>query len=212
MNRDFATKIKSRYSPVPSNEDEKIIDGIQSIIAITNSPGRTTQSISDHTARIIYRLFDFKEISIIVKSDLDGQFRYESMIGFRKDAEQANKKLVFSPREIMDAKKFPHAKIGRFSEYHEFEEEEVPDEIRNAYNRPSKLSEERESEDQYLEGDYIDIDITGYKKQLLGWVELGNARSGKLPSRETLWWIELIANILGMTIAQRKLIEKRING
>jgi len=204
IDRDLSNEIRKRFSPLPENEMEKVIDGIQKLISYGNKRGSSFQSIMDQAARTIYRHFEFKEIAIIIKSKKDGLFRYSTLLGFRRAAEMANRSLVFTEEGVENIDNFPHIKMGKMSEFHMAEHVHVEGEdIAKQYNRPSVLTKKRESPEEYLEGDYIDIDIRGTNEQLLGWIELGQTKDGKMPSRSHILWIELIANFLGMII-QRK--------
>jgi len=54
-----------------------------------------------------------------------------------------------------------------------------------------------------LEGDYIDVDIRDWRGESIGYIELGATRSGKLPPKCTIKWIELIATMTGVIILER---------
>jgi len=208
FDQNFASLIKKKYSLIPEDDLENKIDGIQRFISYANERGRPIRSVVEQTARIIYRLFNFKEVSIILRSESDGLFRYEALIGFRKESEMANRKLSFAYDDIIDSAKFPHIKLGKNAEYHLSENLIIEEGTKERYNRPFILSKEREFPDEFMEGDYIDIDIPGSNRELFGWIELGNTRDGKLPPRSHIRWIELMANILGILIQQEKIKNK----
>jgi len=194
-------EVKKKYSPIPKDEFERIIIGIENFFSYANSNKNTLESILNQASRTIYRLMSFKEIGIVIKSKKDGQFRYAILLGYRKEAEMANKELVFSENDDLENPNvFPHIDIGTRSEFHLAEYIDVEGVKSTAYNRPSELSVERKSFDDFMEGDYIDIDIRGKNDELLGWIELGRSKDGKLPSRSTVFWVELIANILSLII------------
>lgn len=192
-------EINKRYSAFPQDEWERIADGFHKIMNIGNKPDVPIQYLSDQVARTIYRLLEFKEIGIVFKSEKDGLFRYITLLGYRKEAEIANRKLVYSDDDFINEDKFPHAKMGRSSEFHvaEYIHREGED-IARAYNRPIELSVQRKSADDFLEGDYIDVDIRGNNNELLGWIELSNTKDKKLPTRSTIIWVELFASLLSI--------------
>ena len=192
-------EINKRYSTFPQGDWEKITEGVHKIVEIGKKPGIPIQYLSDQAARIIYRLFEFKEIGIVFKSEKDRLFRYSTLLGYRKEAEIANKNLVYSEDDFKIENKYPHAKMGRSSEFHMAEYiHHEGEEAAKSYNRPLELSVERKSPEDFLEGDYIDVDIIGNNNELLGWIELSNTRNRKFPTRSTIIWIELIASILGV--------------
>lgn len=209
VDRSLLTELQIRYSPFPENESEKIVNGFHKIIKIANKPGISIRLLMDEVGKIIHRLFEFKEIGIIVLNENDRKFRYITLIGFSKEAEMANKKLSYSENAFNDNNNFPHVKMGKNSEFHMAEYIHLEGEdFMKAYNRPSILLEKRDSHDDFLEGDYIDIDIRDPDNNLLGWFELGNTKDKKLPSRSTILWLEFIASLLGMIIQKEEKLRK----
>ena len=64
LDRNFSSYLRTRYSPIPKDETEKVIDGIVSILVLTKDRNQTLKNVLDAAARTIYRLFEFKEIAI----------------------------------------------------------------------------------------------------------------------------------------------------
>jgi len=205
IDRNFASEIKRRYSPVPKDETEKIFDNLQTFFSYAQEPGRPLQSILDQAVRLIYRLFNFKEISIAIKSEKDELYRYVSFLGFTKDVEEAHRRLAYTYEEIWDTDKYPSIKLSKFSEFDIEDGTTLEGDELLTFNRPTLLPIERKSHKDLLESDYFTIFIFGYKEELLGWMELGDPRSRKLPERSTIKWIELICSTLGFIIQREKL-------
>jgi len=203
IDQKFKSEIHKKYLPIPTAEDEKLSDGIFQFITFAKDEKKTIKMILDQVARTIFRLFGFKEIAIIMKDQRDGMYRYMSMVGFRKEAEEAHKLIAYTEEEVTTASNFPFIKVGRISEFHPAEYTSEEESIAERYNRPILLSVERETNDSFLEGDYFDIDIRDARDKLLGWIEIANTANIKFPSRNTLMCIETIASILGMLIEKR---------
>lgn len=209
VDKNFSSDIRRRYSPVPKNETEKIFENIQTFFLFAQEPGNPLQSILNQAARLIYRLFDFKEIGIAIKNEKDGLYRYVSLLGFTKEAEDAQRRITYTYEEIWNTNKYPTIKLGRLSEFNIEDGTTLEGDELCAFNRPSLLPKERTSFDESLESDYFTIFIFGYKEELLGWIEVGDPRSGKLPQRSTIKWIELIGTTLGFIIQREMLIKSR---
>jgi len=156
---------------------------------------------------MIYRSFNFKEVSIIIKGEKDGLYRYVSLLGFRKEAEDAFKRIAYTYEEAMDTNKYPTIKFSKFSEFNIEDGTTLEEDELLTFNRPILLTEERKSNDELLESDYFTIYILGYKAEILGFIEFGDPRDKKFPQRSTIKWIELIGSILGFII-QRERIRK----
>jgi len=204
INPKFISFLRNTYSGIPRNESEKILEGIHTLFQFAQDPRKQLKVILDHSARLIYRLFEFKEVAIGLKDKKDRLYRYVTLLGYRKDSEDAYRKLVYNYEDMISMEKYPFTKIGKQSEY-DFVEGLPEDEVElYTYNRPEHiLKKKRESFEQFMEGDYIDVWIYGDKGELVGWLELANTKDGKLPPRTSIQWIELIANILGMIILRK---------
>ena len=205
----FVSFLRTKYSPVPKDDQEKIIEGIRSFLLTTKDKNSRLKTILENAARTIYRLFEFKEIAIGLKSLDDGLYRYEVTLGFRHEAELAYKQLVYTLDDMTSGEKYPFVKLSKTMEYCTSEgmkSDKREDFI--SYNRPKVMSLHRKSMEQFIEGDYIEINIYGYDKELIAWIELANTKDGKLPGRTNLKWIEMIGSIIG-TIIQREMNEKK---
>lgn len=65
------------------------------------------------------------------------------------------------------------------------------------------LSKPREHQDDMLSGDYIDFFFRNRSNEIIGFIEVGETRSCKLPGVGTIIWLELIATLLGVVLSDR---------
>jgi hypothetical protein len=200
-----AKLLRDRYSPIPRDENEKVMDAIQKLMLIARDPTLPLKSFLDETGRLIHRLFDFREIAIGMRSKNDNLFRYEVLIGFNSEAERARKKLTYTHEDMLDSKKYPNGlKITKKTEFMMVELLPYKQGEEETYNRPLMLKKERTAPDDFIEGDYIQIYFYGIKDDYLGWIELSGPKSGKIPPRSTIKWIEFIAQIIGTIVYERE--------
>lgn len=190
----FEAQIRKRFSHLPKNDIDKMIIEIQNWILNSNRYSRTIRELLDNTARTIYRIFGFKEISIGVRDQNDGLYKYVTVFGFTSEAEKAQRSATFTFEEYWDYEDYPGIKLSSTSDFC------IADKMKDAYNRPLKLSETRKNMDDFIEGDYINISIYDSKVQLIAWMELSNPKDGKIPTNDQLLWIELFSSILGIMI------------
>jgi hypothetical protein len=196
--------IRGRYSPIPRDENEKVMDGTQKLMLIARDPTLPLKIFLDEAGRLIHRLFDFREIAIGMKSKSDNLFRYEVLIGFSGEAERARKKLTYTDDDMLDSKKYPNGiVITKKTEFMLVELHPYKPGEEDTYNRPNLLAKQRSSIEDFIEGDYIIIYFFGRKGEVMGWVELSGTRSGKMPSRSTMRWLELISSIIASVICER---------
>ena len=199
-----AKMIRGRYSPIPRDENEKVMDGTQKLMLIARDPTLPLKIFLDEAGRLIHRLFDFREIAIGMKSKSDNLFRYEVLIGFSGEAERARKKLTYTDDDMLDSKKYPNGiVITKKTEFMLVELHPYKPGEEDTYNRPNLLAKQRSSIEDFIEGDYIIIYFFGRKGEVMGWVELSGTRSGKMPSRSTIRWLELISSIIASVICER---------
>jgi len=194
-----AKHIRQKYSPVPQDEDERIIDNLEQVTDKFLSSDKGLEYLLHEIAILIHRRFEFKEVAIGLL-DFDGKFRYKVMQGFTSASEAARKSLAYTKADMAgDSERFPSIPIGHASEF--LNGETLPEEF-GIYNRPSQLAKHRESPDEFKEGDYIDTFLYGRHKEMVGWIEVSGTKDGKLPERSTLFWLEMIASVLGLLVAQ----------
>jgi hypothetical protein len=201
IDRKYRTFIESSYSPIPRDADEKTIDGIISVVELAMDKKQPLKTVLEQTARLIFRHFDFREVGIGLKSRESDIYKYEVLLGYRADLADSLRKLKYTYEDMVSQDRFPNIKTGRLSELNPVEG--LPEEEKVLFNRPYQLTVTRESSDDFHEGDYLDVWMYGPNKELIGWFELSNPINGKLPSRRTVRWIELVASICSSIVIQK---------
>jgi hypothetical protein len=201
IDRTYRAHIEGNYSPIPRDVDEKIIDNIVSLTELAMDKKQSLNAILEQAAKLIFRHFDFREVSVGLKSRTSMIYKYEVFLGYRPDITDGLRKLRYTHEDMVSQDRFPNIKTGRLSELNPVEG--LPDEEKILFNRPFQLSLTRGASDDFHEGDYLDVWMLGPNKQLIGWFELSDPASGKLPPRRTIRWIELIASICASIVIQR---------
>lgn len=201
---DYSRQLRELYSPVARDETERIMEGID-ILLTSSRRAVSTRAFLEDAMKLLYRLFDFREIALGLKDRKDGLFRYEVILGYRKDSEVAYRQLVYRPEEMEDPKNYPVGiYFSRFGEFSMVEGQPYKQGEEGTYNRPLMLKNERATPDDFIEGDYIQIYFYGVKDDYLGWIELSGPKSRKIPPRSTIKWIEFISQIIGTIVYERE--------
>ena len=193
--------LQSKYSTIPKNDLQKILDNILDLGELSRDRKQNVKSILEQAAKMIFRLFEFNEIAIGLKNPRDGLYRYEVLFGYSKNTEVNYRKLEYTPEDMVSYDKYPFVKIGRISELDPVEG--FSEDERYLYDRPLVAGLSRKSPEDFQEGDYIDVWMYDSKKSLIGWFELSKPRSGKMPSCDTVRWIEVITDFCAL-IVERK--------
>lgn len=200
VRRKIEQAVKQHYMQPASNEDGRTLEGIQKFLATAQVPPVTIDRVIHEAALAINRIFAFKEVAIGLKSPVDGRYRYEEIIGQSKSSEQALRKLSYDLDEFFSQADYPSIRLSKVTELCVVEEQPFPDSERNTYNRPSLLSGTRNSPDEFVEGDYIDIAMYTPEDEMIGWVELGMPMYAKMPSIPTIKRLEVFASVLSLLI------------
>ena len=193
--------LQSKYSTIPKNDLQKILDNILDLGELSRDRKQNVKSILEQAAKMIFRLFEFNEIAIGLKNPRDGLYRYEVLFGYSKNTEVNYRKLEYTPEDMVSYDKYPFVKIGRISELDPVEG--FSEDERYLYDRPLVAGLSRKSPEDFQEGDYIDVWMYDSKKSLIGWFELSKPRNGKMPSCDTVRWIEVITDFCAL-IVERK--------
>ena len=199
---DFRNYVQNKYSVIPKNDLQKNLDGLLELVEFSRDKSHNARVVLDQAARKIFRLFGFSEIAVGLKSPIDGLYRYEVFFGYSKQLEASYRQLKYTPEDMVDPEKFPFVKTGRISEL-DAAEGFVEGE-RHLYNRPLVADAPRRSLEDFTEADYMDFWMYDDSKNLIGWFELSKPADGKMPSCDTVRWVEVYVEVCSMII-QRKL-------
>jgi hypothetical protein len=172
-----------------------------SLVEMARNKRQPLDAVLDQACKMIFRNFNFHEVSIGLKDRVGSVYRYHVFFGQRKDIAERMKKIQYTEEDMLSQDKYPFVMIGKLAQHNPFEG--LPEWEKDLFGRTYQLGEKRASYDELHEGDYIDIWIYGSNDELIGWIELTRSGDGKLPSRSTVRWIELIADVLGSIITAR---------
>lgn len=198
------SRLKSEYSSLPRNEEERMMDAIENFIDRVKVPGQTLTGILNEAARTVHRAFGFKEIAIGLKDKKDSIYKYVTLFGFNSSAENFRKNLTYTHADMYDETDYPGTWVSKWTQIMMAEDISYRPEEVGTFNRPGILSQKRVKADDFIEGDYIDVYMYGHIGDLIGWIEISGPRAGKLPARETIKWLELFGSLLAAIILQRR--------
>jgi hypothetical protein len=200
IDRQYRSMIESTYNPIPRDDHEKIIDNLLTLVEMGHDKRQSLKQTLEFAVKIIFKHFDFHDITVGLKDRKDGYYRYEVIFGFRKEIEDGLRRMKYSYDDMVSNEKFPFIRIGRHSELDPMEG--LPEWERDWY-KPHALEMRRKAPDEFHEGDYIDIWMYCHNKELIGWFEIANPLGGKLPTRSQVRWIELVASICSTIVTQK---------
>jgi len=201
---ELARFVRERYSSALREEKDTVIEGFEQFLLYSMTPRVTMHTILEEAARLIHRNFDFQYVSIAMREKADGLYRYVVSMGLTKSAEKSHKDIRYSYSDLFDGSTFPSVKISNFTHFYLGEDAPFKPGEEKTYSRPNLLTASRNAEDEMLEGDYIDVYMYGHLRDVVGFIELGGTRNGKLPEKLAIRWIELIASVIAAMVLQKE--------
>ena len=143
---------------------------------------------------IIHRTLPFREVSIGIKSPSDGLYRYIEALGIAPLAKNEHMKLKYTYEQMYDQQSYPYMRISKYTDFR-YSDPEAGEKVveKEAFSRPSLLSERRTSIHQMLEADYFDTYIFNQRGDLIGWIEVAQPKDGLIPPMRTIRWLEIFA-------------------
>jgi hypothetical protein len=202
-------RIRETYSLDAKDEQENAIEAINNLIVFCMNPRTRLNAMLLETAKLIHRFFEFKCMAIAMKDPEDGLFKYVFTMGYSPSVSAAYKEIKYTAMDVFDDKSYPSIKISKIARFYMAEDKPYREGEEKCYNRPSLLTQlKRQNPDDLLEADYMNFFMYGSMGEPIGWLECSDTRSGKLPKRETVRWIEMISAIISSIIVERGLDKK----
>lgn len=194
-------RLRQMYSFVAKNDTEEVIIAITNLIDRYSTGMIQFKTLLEELSRTIHRVFHFQYVCLAMK-DLDGKFRYKTVIGPAQEGIKAMLQIAYTPSELFNENTYPSTAISEITRFYMSESVPyTPDEV-TTYARPAMLNKERSAPDDMLEADYIDIYAKNARNEILGYIELGTTRDGKLPDKRIIMWIESIARIYSIILSE----------
>jgi len=195
-----ASRIRMEYQHASLKSEIKILESLQKIISESQTPHLQLSTFLNAVAQYIYRQLNIHSLSIGIRDSGDGCYRYIAFAGLRKQAEDTLRKCVYTKQDFLDPKKYPGYSISKYTKLFLAENNPYAPGEEESYNRPLMLTQSRKSFDDTIEGDYLDIMILDNRHNVIGWIEISGTKLGKLPGATTIYWLELVASIIGMVM------------
>jgi hypothetical protein len=195
-----ANRIRIEYQHASMKPEIKVLESLQKIISDCQSPHLSLSAFLNAVAQYIYRQLNIHSLSIGVRDPNDGKYHYVAFAGLRKQAEDTLRNCVYSKEDFLDPKSYPGFSISKYTKLFLTENNPYAPGEEESYNRPLMLTQSRNSFDDSIEGDYLDILIFNDRREIIGWIEISGTKQGKLPDATTIYWLELVGSLIGMIL------------
>ena len=170
------------------------------------------QEVLHEATRFIFHSFGFKEITIPLRSQADGKYRYETFLGMTREVEQSYRSLAYEHDAVFDDNTYPGVKLSKFTELMLAELKPYNEGEESTFNRPTMLKEQRKSADEMIDGDYYAVYLFGPGEEIFGWLELSSTKDGRFPSMKTVRQMELFSMVISLILGQWRCTPKKTIG
>ncbi|MCU0852363.1 MAG: hypothetical protein MUC90_03785 [Thermoplasmata archaeon] len=197
-------KVKMDYARLQKDPGIRALDSILELMAHLKKPSVDVRYLIDDALKLMYRQLHIKEITVGLRDPSDGLFRYVAQQGVRDEIWEGHRQLTYKADAFTGRGKWKGTVISKNSILYLVEDQPYADGEKNTYQEHlSQVSKRRTMEDS-IEGDYLDVHITGANGEILGWFEASSMWDGKLPSANTIRWMELIADIVAIALSRER--------
>lgn len=197
-------KVRMDYARLQKEPGIRALDSILLLADHLKKRDIDTRGLIQDALKLTYRQLHVKEITIGLRDPSDGLYRYYAHQGVRAAIWEGHKKLTYTADSFTGAGKWKGTKISRNSILYLVEDAPYAEGEESTYQEHlSRVSRRRTTED-CIEGDYLDVHITGPNGEILGWLEVSSMWDGKIPDANTIRWLELIADIIGIALLRQQ--------
>lgn len=204
VNKEIIKKrMRLAYQYACSNPANEHMDYVHALITKLADPGIDMHAFLQEVADTINNKLGIKEVTIGLRSPLDGLFRYEVMSGLTDTEWDGHKALFYKHEDFYSQEVYKSMEISKYTRLLLAEDNPYANGEESTYEREVMLQSKRKSLDDTIEGDYLDICIFGKGDDLLGWIEISGMTNGKFPDAETIKCLELLASVIGVALARR---------
>lgn len=197
-------KVKMDYARLQKDPGIRALDSILELMAHLKRPDVDVRDVIDDALKLMYRQLHIKEITVGLRDPSDGLYRYVAQQGVRDEIWKGHRDLVYKADAFTGRGKWKGTVIGKNSILYLVEDQPYADGEESTYQEHLSQASKRRTMEDSIEGDYLDVHITDSNGEILGWFEASSMWDGKLPSANTIRWMELIADIVGIALARAR--------
>jgi len=200
---EVSTKMRLDYTHGLRDQTSKMLDAILALTAKIEKPGFDLHAILVEAGEFISRHLGIASVAIGLWNPALRLYKYEVVIGLKPEAVKGFMGLSYTRDELINPKTYPQHDISRMTKLFLGEEHPYAENEEFSYDKPILLGMNRYAVDESLEADYLCTFFRGPGDEILGWMDISGTRAKKLPDSNSIRWIELVGQILGLAIRIR---------
>ncbi len=194
--------LRTSYLGARSDPSTRLIDGYAALLERFHRRPIVIHDLLQDSANFIHRQFRLRWVMIGLRSP-DGLYRYEAQAGMRPEVWEKQRARTYTREDFAPVVEgvFNAGEVSRLTKVYLEEDNPLAEEDLVKINRPVLLKGKRRTQEDALEGDFLDTLILGTDNTLFGWIDYSGTVTGKFPDAMTIRWVELLSAILASAIA-----------
>ena len=196
-------KMKYDYMHAQTDRVHKGLGSLQAAFALSQRTDLDQMGFLQQVVNILGKSFKIKAVTIGLRG-VDGNYRYLVMSGIRDETWNFVRTIVYTEADFGESSIYKGAMISKLSKMCLAEDLPFPEREKDGFNRPFIVGIKRRSPEDWIEGDYLDVQIRGTRGNLLGWIEIIGTNDGKIPDVTTVKFLETFAEIIAGRIESRR--------
>lgn len=198
--QEVVRKLRFDYTYASREATDRMLDSLTELIEHFKAPRVNITAFLQDAAKLIHKQLRIKEVSIGVRSPVDGLYRYHVMSGMREFVWSEHKSISYTKEDFGDFTKWGGFTISEYTRLFLFEEKPYLESEKGTFDAQMGLRMRRKTPDAYVEGDYLDVYIQGRNREVVGWIETGGTWDGKLPDAQGIKWMEFVGSVLAIAL------------
>ena len=196
--------LRTSYLGARSDPSTRLIDGYSALLERFHRRPLVVHDLIQDAANFVQRQFRLRWVMIGLRCP-DGPYRYEAHSGMRPEVWEKQRARTYTREDFAPVVEgvFNAGEISRLTKVYLEEDNPLDQEDLVKVNRPVLLKSRRRTQEDALEGDFIDTLILGVDNTLLGWIDYSGTVTGKFPEPMIIRWVELMSAILASAIASQ---------
>ncbi len=200
---DISRAMRAEYTQWSRDGVQKVISGLQDLLAVARSDRLDLTKVYEKVLEIARQQFRFRWLTLGTKGR-DGLYRYDAFVGLREDAIKARKRETFRLEDFGGTGKYAGRKISDQTTLYLEEDKPYTNGAEETFNRPALMHAQRHAPEDSLEADFVEVLILGGNDDVVGWIEASGTTTGKLPSVDSIRWLEVMASVIGVAMSRTR--------
>lgn len=198
--QEVVRKLRFDYTYASREATDRMLDSLTELLDHFKASRVNMVRFLQDAADLIHKQLRIKEVSVGVRSPIDGVYRYLVMSGMREFVWAEHKSITYTKEDFGDFTRWGGFTISESTRVFLAEEKPYLESEKGTFDVQMSQRMRRKSPDAYIEGDYMDIYIHGRNKEIVGWVETGGTWDGKIPDAQAIKWLEFIASVIAVPL------------